>query len=128
MKRVISFSVCLILLLVFSGCRSAAVVSPGIYTADGIEYTSGSQTITLTPYLGIDAEDQSFWLGPDPLMSNAETGTYQIKSSKLIAETQNTTLVFEIKDSGTLVLVDDGGRRINMPPLDTTFVLSEQRS
>lgn len=125
MKR---FLVGLILLLMLSGCRSEAMVSSGTYYAQRMECNFEGQTLTIRPYLGINAEDQSFYLSSSAFMSSAETGTYQIKNSKLIAETQNTTLVFEIKDPKTLILVDDGGWRTNIPPINTAFVLSEQNA
>lgn len=38
---------------------------------------------------------------------------------------KHSTFVFEIKDPKTLILVDDGGWRTNIPPIHTAFVLSE---
>lgn len=128
MKRIIFLFVFPVILLIFSGCGSAASVSSGMYYAQSMEFSSDGQTITIAPYLGINEEDQSFCLGSSIYHSSAETGTYHIKNNRLIAETGNTTLVFEIKDSGTLVLVDDGGYRINIPPIHTEFVLSERTS
>ena len=123
MKRIIFFLVTLALLLSLAGCRTETNVPSGTYYAQSVEFTTDDgQTITRTPYLGINEEDRSFFLGMDVLMSYAEIGTYQVKNNQLIAETQSTTLVFEIKDSRMLVLVDDGGCRFNIPPINTAFI------
>ena len=79
----------------------------------------------LTPYLRINAEDNTFSLGQGAIVSYAERGSFEIQNGKVVATSQSATYIFEIKDSKTLILVDSGANEFFKLPENVAFILSE---
>lgn len=120
MKRTICCIICLIAILSFTSCNSDPVrLHSGNY------YAVGDYEEFLTPYFRLDTSQNRFYLGAGSIVSYAEYGTYRIVGSRIIATSQSTTFVFEIKDTNTLVLVDNGDNHYFKLPVNTQFVFSE---
>ena len=76
----------------------------------------------MTPYLSLNGDDHTFYLGAGELVSAAAYGTYEVKDSRLIAKSQVGTYVFEIMDSGSVVLIENGDNHFLQLPTYTEFV------
>lgn len=123
MKRMICITICLIILSACVGCSSngdRVTLTSGNYYADG-DYEE-----MMTPYLWLDTEEHTFSMGAGSVISYAENGTYQVEDGKIVATSQSTTFVFEIKNSKTLILIDNGDNDYFKIPLGTEFVYSTE--
>ena len=101
-KFMIIFLASTLLLFGLVGCNSISLKS-GYYYVDG-EYEEFA-----TPYVKLNFDDNSFAFGEGTILSYAERGRFQIKGERITASTQNTTFIFEIKDSSSIILIDCGG-------------------
>ena len=101
MKRFFAFSMCLILVSFLTGCNSTNLKS-------GYYYKIGNYEEHATPYVELNFDDNSFAFGEGLILSYAERGSFAIKGERITATTQNTTFVFEIKDSSSIILIDCG--------------------
>ena len=122
MKRVISFFICLILLISFSGCNTdndSTLLHSGNY------YAVGDYEEMLTPYVGLDIEQNKFSFGAGAVVSYEEQGIYEVVEGVIIATSQSTTFKFDIVDKNTLVLIDNGDNEYFKIPINTQFIFSE---
>lgn len=120
MKRIICCLICLLMLFSFVGCNSDTTpVLSGNYYAVG-DYEKG-----LTPYVSLSLDDNTFSMGAGSLFSFAANGSFVIKEDTLVATTQIATFVFDITDSNTLVLVDNGDNEFFQPAENSEFVYSD---
>ena len=122
MKRVISFFICLILLISFSGCNTdndSTLLHSGHY------YAVGDYEEMLTPYVWLDIEQNEFSFGAGSVVSYAENGTYKVVDGIIIATSQSTTFKFDIVDKNTLILIDNGDNEYFKIPINTKFIFSE---
>lgn len=122
MKRIISFFICLIILISFSSCNAdnnATSLRSGSY------YAVGDYEEMLTPYLGLDTDQKTFSFGAGSVISYAERGNYAVVDGSIIATSQSTTFQFEIVDKNTLILIDNGDNEYFKIPVNTQFVFSE---
>ena len=122
MKRVISFFICLILLISFSGCNTdndSTLLHSGHY------YAVGDYEEMLTPYVWLDIEQNKFSFGAGSVVSYAENGTYKVVDGIIIAISQSTTFKFDIVDKNTLILIDNGDNEYFKIPINTKFIFSE---
>ena len=88
----------------------------------GSYYAVGDYEEMMTPYLSLNGDDHTFYLGAGELVSAAAYGTYEVKDSRLIAKSQVGTYVFEIMDSGSVVLIENGDNHFLQLPTYTEFV------
>jgi hypothetical protein len=88
----------------------------------GSYYAVGDYEEMMTPYLSLNGDDHTFYLGAGALFSAAAYGTYEVKDSRLIAKSQVGTYVFEIMDSGSVVLIENGDNHFLQLPTYTEFV------
>ena len=117
MKRVIYYLICLLMLFSFVGCNSnTPSVLSGNYYAEG-DFEEG-----LTPYVQLSLDDNTFSIGAGSLVSFSAYGSFSIEKDTLVATTQIATFVFDITDSNTLVLVDNGDNEYFKTPVNTRFV------
>ena len=122
MKRVISFFICLILLISFFGCNTdndSTLLHSGHY------YAVGDYEEMLTPYVWLDIEQNKFSFGAGSVVSYAENGTYKVVDGIIIATSPSTTFKFDIVDKNTLVLIDNGDNEYFKIPINTQFIFSE---
>ena len=122
MKRVISFFICLILLISFFGCNTdndSTLLHSGHY------YAVGDYEEMLTPYVWLDIEQNKFSFGAGSVVSYAENGTYKVVDGIIIAISQSTTFKFDIVDKNTLILIDNGDNEYFKIPINTKFIFSE---
>ena len=122
MKRIISFFICLIILISFSGCNAdnnATSLRSGNY------YAVGDYEKMLTPYLWLDTDQKTFLFGAGSVISYAEHGTYAVVDGTIIATSQSTTFQFKLVDNNTLILIDNGDNEYFKIPINTQFVFSE---
>ena len=116
-KLVLSFCVLLCVACLF-GCGSDdfdVPLSSGQYLAVG-DYEEHA-----APYLELNTNDKSFFMGEASIISNVEYGSFKVKDDRLIATSQNTTYVFKIKDSKMLVLIDNGNNDSFSPETEFVF-------
>ena len=121
MIRVVSFFICLILLMSFSCCNTdnnETSLHCGEY------YAVGDYSEMLTPYLWLDTDQNEFSFGMGIAVSYAEGGTYKVVDGVIIATSQNITLHFDIVDKNTLVLIDGDNEYFKIP-INTQFIFSE---
>ena len=102
MKKFMIILLTLNLLFGLVGCNSINLES-------GYYYVGGEYEEFATPYVKLNFDDNSFSFGEGTLLSYAERGSFEIKGERITASTQNTTFVFEIKDSSSIILIDCGG-------------------
>ena len=102
MKKLLIMVLTLTFLFGLVGCNSISLKT-GYYYVDG-EYEEFA-----TPYVKLNFDDNSFAFGEGTILSYAERGRFQIKGERITASTQNTTFIFEIKDSSSIILIDCGG-------------------
>ena len=122
MKRVISFFICLIMLISFSGCNTdndSTLLHSGHY------YAVGDYEEMLTPYVWLDIEQNKFSFGAGSVVSYAENGTYKVVDGIIIATSPSTTFKFDIVDKNTLILIDNGDNEYFKIPINTKFIFSE---
>ena len=122
MKRIISFFICLIILISFSGCNAdnnATSLRSGNY------YAVGDYEEMLTPYLCLDTDQKTFSFGAGSVFSYEERGNYSVVDGSIIATSQSITFQFEIVDKNTLILIDKGDDEFFKIPINTQFVFSE---
>ena len=122
MKRFFVFMLCL-LLFTFVGCNS---IESEDQLTSGTFYMAGDFEEGLTPYVSLSLDDNTFRMGAGSLVSFQAYGSFEINGSKLIATSQITTFVFEIKDSKTLVLVDNGDNEYFQLEENSQFVYSDE--
>lgn len=101
MKKFTIILLALSLLFGSVGCNCISLKS-GYYYVDS-EYEEFA-----TPYVRLNFDDNSFAFGEGTILSYAERGSFQIKGERITAATQNTTFIFEIKDSSSIALIDCG--------------------
>lgn len=123
MKQYTYILVCIFLIFAIVGCSSN---NDTITLASGNYYIVGDYEEHMTPYLWIDAEEHTFSLGAGSIISYAERGSFEINEGKLVATSQSTTFVFEIKDNKTLILIDSGDDEYFKLPSNSEFVYSEE--
>ena len=111
--------ICLIVLFACVGCSSN---SNNVTLTSGNYYAEGDFEEGLTPYVSLSLDDNTFRIGAGSLVSFQAYGSFETNGSKLIATSQITTFVFEIKDSKTLVLVDNGDNEYFQLAENTEFV------
>ena len=121
MKRFLCCFICIVLMISFGGCNSDNNTS----ILSGSYYAVGDYEEMLTPYLWLDTNENKFSLGAGSVVSHAERGSYEIADGKMIATSQSTTFVFEIRDEDTLVLIDNGANEYFKIPINTQFVFSK---
>ena len=102
MKKSLIMVLTLTFLFGLVGCSSINLKS-------GYYYMVGEYEEFSTPYVKLNFDDKSFAFGEGTLLSYAERGSFEIKGERITASTQNTTFVFEIKDSSSIILIDCGG-------------------
>lgn len=101
MKRLSALVLCFLFLLALVGCSSVDLKS-------GYYYLVCDYEEHVTPYVNLNFEDKSFTFGEGLILSYAERGSFTVKGERITATTQNTTFVFEIKDSSLIILTDCG--------------------
>lgn len=79
----------------------------------------------MTPYLYLNFDDYTFSMGAGLLGSYAEIGSFVVEENKIIATSQSTAFVFEIKDKNALVLVDNGDDEYFKMPEKAEFVFRD---
>ena len=120
MKRILCCLICLVMLFLFVGCNSNTTpVLSGIY------YVKGDFEEGLTPYVSLSLDDNTFSMGAGSLFSFAANGSFTIEEDTLVATTQIATFVFNITDSNTLVLVDNGDNEYFQLAENSKFVYSD---
>lgn len=126
MKRIIAL--CIICVFLFAGCNSNEVhhsetpdMLSGAYDAVGYDDEM------LTPYFWINAENNEFRFGAGAIVSYQEYGTYKVENGVIIAASQTTTFRLAIKNSKTLVLIDNGDNDYFTIPINTQFVFHENQ-
>ena len=72
--------------------------------------------------MSLSLDDNTVRVGAGSLFSLQAYGSFEINGSKLIATSQITTFVFEIKDSRTLVLIDNGDNENFQLAENTVFI------
>lgn len=122
MKRIICISVSLIVLLVCVGCSSN---SDTIALSSGIYYAEGDYEEELTPYVSLSLKDGGFAMGAGSIVSFQVQGSFSVEGNSLVATTQISTFVFEIKDSKTLILIDNGDNEFFQLKENTEFIHSD---
>ena len=122
MKKLVCFAICLVFLF-SSGCSTKENEHSLL---SGSYYAVGDYEKQMTPYLYLNTESNECYLGAGAVVSFAAHGTYQVKEDNIIAETQIATFVFEIEDSKTVVLIDNGDSQWLRFPTNTEFVYSEE--
>ena len=133
MKRIISFFICLIILISFSSCNADNNATSSSCNTDnnatslrsGNYYAVGDYEEMLTPYLWLDTDQKTFSFGAGAVISYEEHGTYAVVGETIIATSQSITFQFEIVDKNTLILIDNGDDEFFKIPLNTQFVFSE---
>ena len=123
MKRFVSCFLCFIVVLSFAGCNSGETKEK---LTSGTYYMLGDFEEGLTPYVSLSLDDHTFRMGAGSLVSFQAYGSFEINGNKLIATSQITTFVLEIKDSKTLVLVDNGDNEYFQPAENSQFVYSDK--
>ena len=119
MKRILCCLICLVFLFLFVGCNSNTTpVLSGIY------YVKGDFEEGLTPYVSLSLDDNTFSMGAGSLVSFSANGSFTIEEDTLVATTQIATFVFNITDSNTLVLVDNGDNEYFQLAENSEFVYS----
>lgn len=121
MKRFLCCFICIVLGLPFAGCNS----NDNSPLLSGSYYAVGNYEEMLTPYIWLDTSTNAFSLGPGAVVSYAEHGTYEIENGTIIATSQSTIFKFEIKNTNTLVLIDNGDNEYFKIPINTQFVFSK---
>ncbi|MBQ9106621.1 MAG: hypothetical protein IJY56_01875 [Clostridia bacterium] len=104
MKKLALCLVCLIILCA-TACKadnSHPDLRSGTYYMSGY-FESGSR-----PYITLSLEDDTFRMGEGQILSFSEFGSFEIAENNLIVKARFTTFTFEIKDSKTLILIDNG--------------------
>ena len=76
----------------------------------------------MTPYLSLNFEDHTFYMGAGAVVSYAERGSFVVKDNEITATSQSTVFVFEIKDKNTLILVDNGDNEYFKMPENSEYV------
>lgn len=122
MKRIICCLICLIVALSFVGCNSIKNEEDLI---SGTYYMVGDFEEGLRPYVWLSVENRDFSMGAGSIISFAANGSFTIKEDTLVATTQIATFVFNITDSNTLVLVDNGDNEFFQLAENSTFVYSD---
>ena len=123
MRKILCITICLIVLFTCVGCSSN---SDNVTLTFGNYYAVGDYEKMMTPYLWLDTENHTFSMGAGSVISYAENGTYQVEDGKIFATSQSTTFVFEIKNSKTLILIDNGDNDYFKIPLKTEFIYSTE--
>ncbi len=122
MKHIICCLICLIVALSFVGCNSIKTEEDLI---SGTYYMSGDFDEGLTPYVSLSLEDGGFAMGAGSIVSFQAQGSFSIEGNSLVATTQISTFVFEIKDSKTLILIDNGDNEFFQLKENTEFIHSD---
>ena len=122
MKRFFILTFCLLFLLTFVGCNSSKSEEKLI---SGTYYMSGDFDEGLTPYVSLSLEDGGFAMGAGSIVSLQAQGSFGVEGNSLVATTQISTFVFEIKDSKTLILIDSGDNEFFQLKENTEFINSD---
>lgn len=122
MKRFFILTFCLLFLLAFVGCNSSKSEEKLI---SGTYYMQGDFDEGLTPYVSLSLEDGGFAMGAGSTVSFQAQGSFSIEGNSLVATTQISTFVFEIKDSKTLILIDNGDNEFFQLKENTEFIHSD---
>ena len=126
MKRIACGTICLILTILFIGCNANSnMVNSNIDAVtltSGMYYAEGDYEVGLTPYVSLSFDDNAFRIGTGSLFSFAAYGSFETSGSTLIATTQISTFVFEVKDPKTLVLIDNGENEYFQPAENTKYI------
>ncbi len=104
MKKAIALILLVIVCICLVSCKNS--VSDPSDLASGTYYARGDYQEFMVPYVQLNFEDYSFSMGMGTILSYAEIGTFTVKDHRLTATTQNGKSVFEIKNDGTLVLIE----------------------
>lgn len=120
MKKIVSLCMCFLLALTFFGCKQDEINE--IDLSEGTYYMTGDFEDLMIPYMSLNFEDNSFAFGAGQLVSFAENGSFTVKDGMLIATSQTTKYIFRIKDSKTLVLLDNGNNEFFSMPENAEFV------
>ena len=120
MKRTLCCLISLFMFFSFVGCNSD---TPPVLS--GIYYVKGDFEEGLTPYVSLSLDDNTFSMGAGSLVSFAANGSFTIEEDTLVATTPIATFVFNIADSNTLVLVDNGDNEYFQLAEDSEFVYSD---
>ena len=122
MKRFFILTFCLLFLLTFVGCNSSKSEEKLI---SGTYYMSGDFDEGLTPYVSLSLEDGGFAMGAGSIVSLQAQGSFSVEGNSLVATTQISTFVFEIKDLKTLILIDSGDNEFFQLKENTEFIYSD---
>ena len=122
MKRFFILTFCLLFLLTFVGCNSSKSEEKLI---SGTYYMSGDFDEGLTPYVSLSLEDGGFAMGAGSIVSLQAQGSFSVEGNSLVATTQISTFVFEIKDLKTLILIDSGDNEFFQLKENTEFINSD---
>ena len=122
MKRFFILTFFLLFLLAFVGCNSSKSEEKLI---SGTYYMSGDFDEGLTPYVSLSLEDGGFAMGAGSIVSLQAQGSFSVEGNSLVATTQISTFVFEIKDSKTLILIDSGDNEFFQLKENTEFINSD---
>lgn len=114
------FVVCLFLFVLLFGVVGCS--SDNTKLQDGFYFPVGSYAETSTPYLKLNTDEKSFNFGAALIQSFALHGTYEVVDNKIIATSENEIFQFEIKDDGTIVLIDKGNSDYPDVPISTQFI------
>ncbi len=122
MKRFFILTFCLLFLLAFVGCNSSKSEEKLI---SGTYYMSGDFDEGLTPYVSLSLEDCGFAMGAGSIVSFQARGSFRVEGSSLVATTPISTFAFEIKNSKTLILIDNGDNEFFQLKENTEFIHSD---
>ena len=118
MKKILIAILCFVLLFVLGGCTTTTIES-------GYYYLVGEYEAFATPYVKINFDDDTFTFGESSIISYAERGSFKIKGERITASTQNTTFVFDIKDTSSIILIDCGNYEPFVKYEGSEFIYSE---
>lgn len=90
--------------------------------SSGTYYMVGDYEELMTPYIGLNFEDYTFRMGAGALVSHQEYGDFIVENDTIKATSQSTTFVFQITDSNSLVLIDNGDNEYFEMPENSEFV------
>ena len=118
-----SFSLFLAVIVIIFGLTACQnTKSDPCELPSGTYYMAGEFEELMTPYLSLNFEDYTFWMGAGALISYAESGTFVVRENRITATSQNTAFVFEIRNKNTLVLVDNGDNEYFKMPVNSEYV------
>ena len=120
MKRLFCLLLIGIVLISLTACQKTPSDPCGLHS--GTYYMVGKFEEMMIPYLYLNFDDYTFSMGAGALVSYAEIGSFVVKENKITATSQSTVFVFEIKDTNTLILVDNGDNEYFKMPENAKYI------